>query len=120
MTDMHDAFDGEPARSFERPLLAASDSVPAFMSSADRRILVEERERLLALFESDERASGGSAGRMPYGFVTREEFWVELVETFMSGRLGKAIIREASPRLYELLRAFLGRTDLPPSGIARG
>lgn len=89
------------------------------MTRAEERILAEERERLLALFETDERAPGAASGGATYGFVSREEFWVELVETFMSGRLGKAIVREASPRLYELLRTRFDRTDLPPSGAPR-
>lgn len=119
MTDTHDpsAREAAPSTGDGRPR-ACSDGVPARMTRREARILVEERERLLARFASDDRTHRAAGGRNACALATRETFWAELVDTFTSGRLGEAIVREASPRLHDMLHAFFRRTEPPPSGAA--
>gem|GEM_PF-3948843 len=101
------------------------DGIPPGLSADETATLIAERERLFELAYPGEDADSSvnqdyntvaeNSGFRNYTFYNRKEFWAELSATFLGSAAGAEVVRDASPELYNMLRVYYGRDDLPPA-----
>jgi len=103
------------------------DGIPPGLSDADAQMLVAERERLFAdaypgkdvdsSVNQDHNTVVDNSGLANYSFHNRNEFFAKITETFLSSDQGAEIVKNASPKLYNMLREYYGREDLPEAVV---
>jgi len=102
------------------------DGIPPGLSDAETQIFIAERERLFELAYGGEVDSSenldhntveNNSGFSNYTFRNRKEFFAELTTTFLSSDEGAEIVKDASPQLYNMLREYYGREDLPAAVV---
>jgi len=94
------------------------DGIPPGLSDADAQMLVAERERLFAdaypgkdvdsSVNQDHNTVVDNSGLANYSFHNRNEFFAKITETFLSSDQGAEIVKNASPKLYNMLREYYG------------
>lgn len=82
------------------------DGIPTGMSPADTAILISERDKLFAVYES----GGGTSGFRNYAFRddSPAEFWGEISTYYLSGETTARVVWEASPELFDVVQQFYG------------
>jgi len=101
----------------------SADGVPIGMTAADATILREERARLFELAypgqvldtsrQQDTSTIVDNSGLTDYGFTNEREFWAEATELFLGSDRGREELLAASPDIYDVLRRYYDRPDLP-------
>lgn len=106
------------------------DGIPPGLSDADAQMFIDERERLFgdaypgkdvdSSVNQDHNTVVDNNGFANYTFHNRKEFFAKITETFLSSDEGAEIVMKASPKLYNMLREYYGREDLPEAVIPPG
>jgi len=101
------------------------DGIPPGLTAEETELFIAERERLFELaypgqdvnseLDQDHNTVANNSGFSNYTFRNRAEFFAELTTTFLSSDANAEIVMNASPELYDMLREYYGREDLPPA-----
>jgi|GEM_PF-1239503 len=104
----------------------AGDGIPVGMTEADAAIVRRERERLFELAYPGENVDPSqqqdfgtvvdNSGLTDYAFSNEKEFWARGSELFLGTDASREALRTASPELYDVMRRYYDRTDLPAAG----
>lgn len=106
------------------------DGIPSGLSWENTQILRAERAELFAAAypgetivlpllgeDLDTSTVVDSSGIRDYAYTNEREFWAVISGQFLSSDAGAEQIKNASPELYNLLREYYGRDDLPEARI---
>ena len=109
----------------------SGDGIPNGLSAENAQILRDERARLFALAyntkpgqpidlteNQDTSAVVDNSGIRDYAYTNEREFWAVISEQFLSSDGGAVRLMTTSPKLYNLLREYYGRDDLPVAVVS--
>jgi len=103
------------------------DGIPPGLTAGQERLFIEERDRMFALAYPGETIDmtennldylgiEETSGLRSYAYYNQLEFWAELSTGFLAAA-DLTALREGSPKLYNLLREYYNRDDLPEAVI---